>query len=213
MEHAIHPIAKRFRGFLPVVVDLETGGFDPINDALLEIAMVIIDMDPLGYLYPKTRVACHVSPFPGANLDPKSLAFNGIDPDNPLRNAISEAHALTHCFTPVREALKETGCHRAILVGHNAFFDMGFMNAAIARTGCKRNPFHPFSTLDTVTLGALAAGHTVLARSAKRMGMDWDNQEAHSAIYDAEQTADLFCRICNIWERRIVDKPWLKSHE
>ncbi|HAV68246.1 MAG TPA: ribonuclease T, partial [Alcanivorax sp.] len=41
-----HPsLALRFRGFLPVVVDVETGGFDARNDALLEIAAVLLDMD------------------------------------------------------------------------------------------------------------------------------------------------------------------------
>lgn len=213
MPNQTSPIAKRFRGFLPVVVDIETGGFDPIKDAILEIAMVTIGMDASGKLFPDTRVACHVIPFEGANLDPKSLAFNGIDPFNPLRDAISEELALLHCFAPVREALKESGCHRAILVGHNAFFDMGFLNAAIARTACKRSPFHPFSTLDTVSLGALAAGHTVLARSAQLMGMHWNNLEAHSAIYDADQTAELFCRICNSWDAHAPSKPWMNDQE
>jgi ribonuclease T len=45
-------MARRFRGFLPVVVDVETGGFNSRTDALLEIAAVLIDMDDDGQLYP-----------------------------------------------------------------------------------------------------------------------------------------------------------------
>lgn len=206
-------IANRFRGFLPVIVDVETGGFDAATDALLEIAMVTIAMDDTARIFPDKRVACHVQPFIGANLDPKALAFNGINPESPLRNALSEKQALQHCFQTVRHAVKSNGCNRAILVGHNAPFDLGFINAAVARCGYSRNPFHPFSTLDTVSLAALAVGHTVLARSAQLIGMDWDNREAHSAIYDADQTAELFCRIINKWDQHAPVKPWLATSD
>lgn len=194
-------IAQRFRGFLPVVVDVETAGFNAGTDALLEIAAVILTMDDAGFLHPTPCHACHVAPFPGANLEPKALEFNGIDPDHPFRNALSEKEALTNLFAPIRKAVKESECNRAILVGHNAFFDLGFLNAAVARTGIKRNPFHPFSTFDTVSLAGLAYGQTVLAKAALAAGLDWDNNEAHSAIYDTERTAELFCTIVNQWQR------------
>ena len=194
-------MATRFRGFLPVVVDVETGGFNAKSDALLEIAAVLIRMDNTGILRPDRTLHCHVEPFTGANLSPEALAFNGIDPYHPFRQAMQEMDALQHIFKPVRQAIKESGCNRAVLVGHNAFFDLGFLNAAVDRTGIKRNPFHPFSTFDTVTLSAMAFGQTVLARAAKAAGIIWDNDEAHSANYDAERTADLFCNIMNAWRR------------
>lgn len=192
-------IAKRFRGFLPVVVDVETGGFSAETDGLLEIAAVIIGMDEAGRLLPGECNACHVQPFPGARLDPKALAFNGIDPDHPFRDAVSEAEALQRIFQPIRLAVKQSGCTRAILVGHNAFFDLGFLNAAVARTKNKHNPFHPFSTFDTVSLAGLAYGQTVLSKSVEAAGIEWDHREAHSAIYDTIKTAELFCRIANQW--------------
>jgi ribonuclease T len=194
------PIARRFRGFLPVVVDVETGGFNAQTDALLEIAAVILDMDENGRLYSSETHACHVQPFPGANIDEASLAFTGIDPYHPLRVAMVEQDALGKVFTPIRRTIKDTGCTRAILVGHNPFFDLGFLKAAVERTGIKRNPFHAFSTFDTATLGGLAYGQTVLARAAQAAGMEWDNREAHSALYDAERTAELFCKIINQWD-------------
>ncbi len=204
-------IANRFRGFLPVVVDVETAGFDARRDALLEIAAVIIGMTGDGRLVPVETHACHVEPFPGANLDPKALAFNGIDPDHPFRMAVPEKEALRQIATPVRKAVKESGCNRAILVGHNAFFDLGFINAAVERTGFKRNPFHPFSTFDTVSLAGLAYGQTVLARAVQMAGIDWDSGRAHSAIYDAEKTAELFCAVVNRWDRMDTERCWERS--
>ncbi len=191
------PMEKRFRGFLPVVVDVETGGFNERTDALLQIAAVLLDINEDGTLVCDETHTCHVEPFPGANLDPKSLEVNGIDPDHPLRMAMDEMQALPHIFKPVRNAMKKHGCKRAILVGHNAHFDLKFLNAASERCGIKRNPFHPFSTFDTVSLAGLAYGQTVLSRSVQAAGLDWDNREAHSAIYDAEKTAELFCTIIN----------------
>jgi ribonuclease T len=190
-------MSRRFRGYLPVVVDVETGGFNETTDALLQIAAVLIDVDEQGQLYCSETVSCHVNPFEGANLEPKSMEVNGIDVDHPFRFAVDEKQALPKIFKPVREAIKNQSCSKAILVGHNAHFDLKFINAAATRSGIKRNPFHPFSTFDTVSLAGLAYGQTVLARSVQSAGMEWDSSEAHSAVYDAEMTAMLFCKIVN----------------
>jgi len=104
-------------------------------------------------------------------------------------------------FVPVRAAVKKHGCQRAILVGHNAHFDLNFLNAAVARVQHKRNPFHPFSVFDTVTMAGLAYGQTVLARAAMAAGLGWDPSQAHSAVYDTAQTAKLFCAIANAWQK------------
>ncbi|MEA3642450.1 MAG: ribonuclease T [Lamprobacter sp.] len=192
-------IAGRFRGFLPVVVDVETAGFDPQRHALLEIAAVMIRMDADGWLVPGATHACHVLPFLGSELDQSALAFNKIDPDHPLRDAMAERQALPKILDPIRKAVASHGCNRAILVGHNAHFDLGFIKAAVDRNDYKRNPFHAFSVFDTVSLAGLAYGQTVLAKAAQAAGLDWDNTAAHSAIYDAEQTARLFCTIVNRW--------------
>jgi len=194
-------MAERFRGFLPVVVDVETGGFDAEHDALLEIAAIPLSMDESGFMAPQPVVSTHVEPFPGANLDPRSLEITGIDPDNPLRGAVPERQALDHIFHVVREAVREAGCQRAILVGHNAAFDLGFLNQAVRRCGHKRNPFHPFSCFDTVSFGGLAYGQTVLSKAVLAAGLPFDSREAHSAVYDAERTADLFCSVVNRWRQ------------
>lgn len=196
-------LASRFRSFLPVVVDVETGGFDAQRDALLEIAVVLVEMDAEGRLRRGKTYSTHVVPFPGANIDPRSLEITGIDPDHPLRGALDEREALELMFKPIRQALKTEDCSRAILVGHNAAFDLGFLNAAIRRTGNKRSPFHPFSTFDTVSLSGLAFGQTVLAKSLVAAGLSFNAADAHSAVYDAEQTADLFCAVVNLWHERV----------
>jgi len=193
-------IADRFRGFLPVVVDVETGGFNAQKDALLELAACIIRMDDFGRLFIAETIDVNVEPFAGSNINPKSLEITGIQLDSPLRNALPEKEALAQIAQPIRKEVRATGCQRAILVGHNSFFDLSFINSAIARTDFKRSPFHPFSSFDTATLGGLAFGQTVLSRAVQAAGLDWNESEAHSAIYDTEMTAALFCAIVNRWK-------------
>jgi len=193
-------IARRFRGFLPVVVDVETGGFNARTDALLEIAAVMLRIDSDGMFFTSKTTGFHVEPFDGANMEPEALKVNGIDPYHPFRLAKPEKEVLQQIFKEVRAEMKDQGCTRAVLVGHNAFFDLSFVNAAAERCGIKRNPFHPFSSFDTVSLAGLAYGQTVLARAAQAAGLPWNTSEAHSAIYDAERTAELFCNIVNRWK-------------
>ncbi len=204
-------MSDRFRGFLPVVVDVETGGFNCKTDALLELAAVLLRIDDSGNMARGETIRYHVKPFEGANLEEASLAVNGIDPYHPLRPAIEERDALQRTFREVRRSIREQGCSRAVLVGHNAHFDLGFMNEAVARSSIKRNPFHPFSCFDTATLCGVAFGQTVLARAAIAAGLGWDESQAHSASYDAEMTADLFCEAVNryrdIFETALENAP------
>lgn len=193
-------IKERFRGFLPVVVDVETTGVDPQKNALLEMCIVLILMDEQGCLYRGDSHFEHILPFSGAELDQKSLDFNQIDPFQPLRFAVDEKTALERLFKPIYTALKKTKCQRAVLIGHNAWFDLLFVKEAIKRTGIK-SPFHAFTCFDTATLGGFIYGQTVLAKAAQAAGIPFDAQEAHSAIYDAERTADLFCHMTNKWQK------------
>src|ERR1700728_770939 len=190
-------MARRFRGYLPVAIDVECGGFHAATDALLEIAAVQIDMDADGTLRRGATHNYHVQPFAGARLDPAALSITGIDPHHPLRPALPEREALQRVFREVRHSLRAYGCRRAILVGHNAAFDLTFLNAAVSRADVKRNPFHPFSCFDTATLAGAALGQTVLAKALAVAGLDWDPGSAHSARYDAERSAEIFCFVCN----------------
>jgi len=194
------PLGKRFRGYLPVIVDIETAGFNAKKNPLLEIAAVIVEPDAHGFLQLTESHNYNINPFEGSELDESALKFTGIDPYHPFRMAIDEKEALNKLFKPIKTAVKRNECTRAILVGHNPAFDINFLNAAIERTKHKRSPFHPFSSFDTATLGGLAYGQTVLAKIAKAAELEWDSEKAHSALYDAEQTAKLFCMIVNRWK-------------
>lgn len=194
--------AQRFRGYFPVVIDVETAGFNAKTDALLEIAASILHMDEItGLLSIKETICFNVEPFEGANLEPAALEFTGIDPSNPLRGAVSEDEAIKTIFKLVRKAMKSYDCQRAIMVAHNAAFDLGFVNAATERLNIKRSPFHPFVSFDTATLSGLALGQTVLAKACASANIDFNNSEAHSALYDTEKTAELFCFIVNKWQQ------------
>lgn len=195
-----HSLSKRFRGFLPVIIDVETGGFNAATDALLEIAAVTLKMDDEGLLHPHKTLAFNVEPFEGANIEQSALDFTGIDLTSTERVCVSEADALNEVFLEVRKQIKLNACNRAVMVAHNAHFDLNFVNAASERCEIKRNPFHPFSCFDTATLSGLAFGHTVLARACALAGIEFCNKSAHSAAYDAEQTAALFCTIVNKWK-------------
>ncbi|WP_020565538.1 ribonuclease T [Methylosarcina fibrata] len=201
MDTSFIPLEKRFRGYLPVIIDIETSGFNPKKNALLEIAAIIVEFNGNRDLQITERYSTHIIPFKNAELDESALKFNGIDPYHPFRMAVEEDEALHTIFRPIRHAMKRNQCTRAILVGHNPAFDINFLNAAIHRTQNKRSPFHPFSTFDTATLGGLVYQETVLAKIAKAAGLEWDNEKAHSALYDAEVTAELFCRIVNRWKQ------------
>jgi ribonuclease T len=189
---------KRFRGFLPVVVDVETAGLDAKKHALLEMCVVLLQYSNDGTLRCGASQAEHILPFEGACLDKESLEFNGIDPFQPLRMALEEGAALKRLFAPIWEALKVYKCQRAVLVGHNAWFDLSFVNEAAKRTGVK-SPFHQFTSFDTATLAGVHYGQTVLAKAMHAAGIAFNAKEAHSAIYDAEKTAALFCEIINTW--------------
>ncbi|MBT3812101.1 MAG: ribonuclease T [Gammaproteobacteria bacterium] len=201
MESVEHPLNERFRGYLPVIVDIETAGFDANKNPLLEIAAVIVEYDSNQQLHITESHAAHIIPFESSILDQSALKFTGIDPYHPFRLAVSEKDALGKLFNPIKLAVKRNECTRAILVGHNPNFDINFLNAALKRTKIKRSPFHPFSTFDTATLGGLMYKQTVLAKIGKEAGMEWDNVQAHSALYDAKQTAEIFCKIVNRWKQ------------
>lgn len=190
-------LKDRFGNQLPVVVDLETSGVNPLKDAILEIAAVLLRIDDQGQLQLGETFACHVMPFEGAHLDPAALAVNRIDPYHPFRFAIDEEKALTNFFDFVDAAVVNANCHRAILVGHNAHFDLSFIQATMKRCKFKKSPFHAFTCFDTATLAGLVFGKTILAKALHHANIPFDKNEAHSAIYDAERTAELFCYIAN----------------
>ena len=210
-DKGVASMARRFRGFLPVVVDLETSGFDSERHGVLEIAALTLRFDE-GALVIDARHRWPVRPFAEAEINPDSLRLTGIDLNDPQRGAISEAEAIKRFFKLVRNQIKAQGCHRGVLVAHNAVFDAAFLRSAAKRANAKRDPFHPFTTIDTAALAAVAYGHTVLREACARAGIGYSKEQAHSALYDAERCALLFCKMVNDWGEAMGDKaPWLQG--
>ncbi|CAA2929116.1 ribonuclease T [Arsenophonus endosymbiont of Bemisia tabaci] len=200
-KNGVNTLEKRFRGYYPVVIDVETGGFNAQQNALLEVAAITLKMDQWGWLEIDEKLHFHVEPFAGANVEATALAFTGIDPTNPLRNAVDEYTALHAIFKMVRKGIKNNDCNRAIIVAHNANFDHSFIMAAAQRANLKPNPFHPFAIFDTATLSGLVFGQTILAKACYTAGIPFDGKQAHGALYDTDRTALLFCEIVNKWKK------------
>ncbi|CAL4320020.1 Ribonuclease T [Buchnera aphidicola (Chaitophorus sp. 3695)] len=194
-------LSKRFRTFYPVVIDVETAGFNPMTDALLEIGVITLTMNSYGWLKIDKKIHFHIKPFEGSLIHKEALSFNKIDPFNPFRGAISEKQMLKEIFKIVSKGIKKYGCSKAIIVGHNVTFDHNFIMAASHRTKSINNPFHAFSTFDTASLSGLTVGQTVLSKACRAMGVSFDNNQAHSAVYDTLKTANLFCKIVNLWKK------------
>ena len=193
-------MSSRFRGFLPVVIDLETGGFEKDVHAVLQIAAVSLAWSADRLSIDQVR-GWNVIPHPLMRVEEESLRITGIDLSDPRRDALNEEDAVRELFRFVRREVRRNGCERAVLTAHNAHFDHGFVMSAAERNGVKRNPFHPFTVIDTASLAAVAYGHTVLSEACTRAGIEFENGRAHAAIYDAEATAKLFCLTVNNWER------------
>jgi len=193
-------ISRRFKGLLPVVIDVETAGLHADTHALLELAAVFLAAGEEGKLSIDFTESYHIEPFNGAEIDEEALSITGIKPHHPFRFAITETQALQRLFDTIKQEMTRHECYRAILVGHNAWFDLSFILAAAKRTKLRgRLPLHAFTTFDTASLAGVALGETVLAKAAKRARIPFDITKAHSAIYDAERTAELFCYIANKW--------------
>ncbi len=187
---------ERFRGFLPVVIDVETGGVNPTQHALLELSLVLLEWEA-DQLKLASVHAWEITPHPATIVTEESIKFTQINPNDTARHSVAEEHAIRESFRLVRRAVKEAKCQRALLTGHNAHFDHQFVFNAARRNKVGRNPFHPFTVLDTASLSALALGHTVLSEAVKRLGMNFDENAAHTARYDAQMTASVLCEIVN----------------
>ena len=157
-------------------------------------------MNDKGLLVPGESFCEHITAYEGSYIDEEALAINKIDPDYPLRFPLDEKIALNLFFNKTREKVAAEKCKRAVLVGHNAHFDLTFLQKAIARCQLEeKSPFHRFSVFDTTSLAALAYGQTILSLACEKSGIHFNPEEAHSALYDANKTADLFCQIVNKW--------------
>ena len=113
-------LSERFRGYLPVVLDLETGGFDHQVNPILELACCFVQMQD-DRLSIKGQESWNVQPVDGMVVEPASLKVTGIDLDDPHRDAMDEASVLKDFFfgafrnEAVRLPSSDTGGSQRIL--------------------------------------------------------------------------------------------------
>ncbi len=193
-------ISERFRGFFPVIVDVETAGFNPATDALIELAACTVTFNDQGQLVRDESFHANILPFAGANMEKSNLDFLGVDPYDVNRHALTEEAFLKPLFKTLSKKAKAANCTRCILVGQNGHFDHSFVMAAAQRVDPKKCPFHPFSVIDLATLSMVLLGQSVLRVAVETAGLEFDTARAHGAEYDAEIETDLFCWLMNRYQ-------------
>ena len=139
----------------------------------------------------------HVVPKKYTRITNTALSFNKIIPDHPFRLALEEKKVLCKLYGKIKKNVKENKCLKAVLVGHNAWFDLSFLVEANKRNKITNMPLHQFTSFDTATLGALVYGQTVLSQILNAAHIKFNDEKAHSALYDAIKTAQLFCKVIN----------------
>ncbi len=157
-----------------VVFDIETTGFSPVHDRIIEIGAVKVEKGEI-----KERFSSFVNPDVPIPLEIEKLTgiHDGMVVDAPM---IEEA--LPHFLE---------FCQDAVLVAHNASFDMSFIIENTHRLGLKKE----FTYVDTVGIARLLLPHQAkhkLDAVAKTLGISLENH--HRAVDDAEATAEIFLK-------------------
>ncbi len=198
--------SRRFRGFLPVVIDVETGGFHLAAPTRCWRSPPSSSRwtTPAGCAAAR-RMRFTCKPFEGARLDPVSLEVNGIDPWHPLRPAIDEADALQRLFREIRTAIRA----HALPARHSR---RATTRPSIWASSTRRSSAPASSAIRFIRSrastprrsAASALGQTVLRARRAAGGHRMGSAAARTrAAYDAERTADLFCHICNLHAREL----------
>ena len=163
-----------------IVLDTETTGTDHAKgDRIVEIGCVeLLNHIPTGQFY-------HVY----------------INPERPMSEGAFAVHGLSDEFLadkPVFAAIAQDFMDFVAdgrLVIHNAAFDIGFLNAELARTG---HP--PFVLADVIdTLGMARRKHPGAANNldalCSRYGIDNSKRTKHGALLDAEILAEVYIEL------------------
>lgn len=159
-----------------VVIDFETTGFDPIKNEATEVGAVQID-GKTGEITNQLNVLVKVV----GKIPPKIVELTGIT------NELLDKHGLPKSV--VGEYLKQM-CDGAIVVAHNAKFDLGFLKHQFGIT-----PQYWYDTLEiSKSLYPDVKGHK-LGNICERAGIELNN--AHRAIADVMATVELLNKQLN----------------
>jgi len=157
-----------------VVFDIETTGFSPVNNRIIEIGAVKVK---------------------GGEIADKFSAF--VNPDVPIPFEIEKLTGINDSMVKdapyIEQVLPEflSFCEGAVLVAHNAGFDMSFIKENALRQGI----FRKFTCVDTLGIARILLPHQgkhTLDAVAKAMGVSLENH--HRAVDDAQATAEIFVK-------------------
>ncbi len=157
-----------------VVFDIETTGFSPVNNRIIEIGAVKVE---------KGKITDRFSSF--------------VNPDVPIPFEIEKLTGINDSMVMdapfIEQVLPEflAFCGGAVLVAHNASFDMGF----IKENARRQNMAREFTYVDTVGIARILLPHQAkhtLDAVAKTLGISLENH--HRAVEDAEATAEIFVK-------------------
>ncbi len=172
----LNPLVSRDRGQLLtdeiVVFDIETTGFSPVNDRIIEIGAVKVK---------DGKITDRFSVF--------------VNPERPIPFRIEQLTGIHDSMVVDADTIEKVlpefldFCGEAVLAAHNAGFDMSFIKENARRLGLIRE----FTYLDTMGIARLLlpgqAKHTLDA-VAKTLNLSLENH--HRAVDDAECTAEMY---------------------
>ena len=157
-----------------VVFDIETTGFSPVNNRIIEIGAVKVKQ---------------------GEIAEKFSAF--VNPDVPIPFEIEKLTGINDSMVKdapyIEQVLPEflAFCQDAVLVAHNAGFDMSFIKENVLRQGLSRR----FTCADTLGIARILLPHQAkhtLDAVAKTLGVSLENH--HRAVDDAQATAEIFVK-------------------
>ena len=167
-----------------VVFDLETTGFSPIHDAIIEIGAVKVS---------KGKISDHYSVF--------------VNPQRPIPLRITELTSIDDSMVADAKSIEEilpeflSFCEGCSLVAHNAEFDVSFIEENAKRQGFETD----FTVLDTVQMARLLLtdlNKFKLNTVCKRLNIKQEHH--HRAVDDARVTAEVFLRFVEMLEEQDV---------
>ena len=168
-----------------VVFDIETTGFSPVNNRIIEIGAVKVS---------------------GGGISDRFSSF--VNPDVPIPFEIEKLTGINDSMVMgapfIEEVLPEflAFCKDAVLVAHNANFDMSFIKENALRQNIRRQ----FTYVDTVGIARILLPHQAkhtLDAVAKTMGVSLENH--HRAVDDAEATAEIFVKFISLLKEAGAD--------
>lgn len=163
-----------------IIFDTETTGLDAREDRVIEFGGI-----ELVNKFPTGRTFHHYINPQGRAVHPEALAVHGISDDQLVGKPT------------FRELAGELAAFLdgAMLVAHNANFDIGFLNAEFARLGMPA--VDPGVVIDTLALARRKhpMGPNSLDALCRRYGIDNSHREKHGALLDSELLAEVYVEL------------------